>query len=77
MDFFTHCKGESAQIWRVSNEDGKFVVRMQWGTNLRMLYAAGAVLENATGLSLMQQNLLIQRGAVESSLVHEEDGSRP
>jgi WD40 repeat protein len=76
MEFVTHGDDGSARIWRVSNDGGKVVVRMRWGSNLRMLYADGLVLKDATGLILIHQNLLIQRGAVGVSVAHEGDESR-
>jgi WD40 repeat protein len=77
MEFVTLCSDKSVRIWRVSNDGGRVVVRMLWGSNLRMLYAEGLVLDNATGLSPINQSLLFQRGAVDSSVVHGKDESEP
>jgi WD40 repeat protein len=77
MEFVTNCEDGSARIWRVSNESGKVVVRMQWGSNLRMLCAEGLVFKEATGLIPTYQNLLVQRGAVGVSVAHEGDESTP
>jgi WD40 repeat protein len=73
MEFVTNCDDGSAQIWRVSNDGGKVVVRMQWGSNLRMLCAEGLVFKDTTGLIPTYQRLLFQRGAVD---VSEGDESR-
>jgi WD40 repeat protein len=70
MEFVTNCEDGSARIWQVSNDGGKVVVRMRWGTNLRMLCAESLVLKDATGLIPMHQNLLVQRGAVDVSVAH-------
>ncbi|KAF9151492.1 hypothetical protein BG015_006591 [Linnemannia schmuckeri] len=75
MEFVTQCEDQSIRIWKLSSDDGRTVVRMQWGTNLRLLYAEGLVLKDATGLSPMNQKLLVQRGAVDGSLVHGREGS--
>jgi WD40 repeat protein len=77
MEFVTLCWDNSVRIWRVSNDGGRVVVRMLWGSNLRILCAEGLVLENATGLSPIDQSLLYQRGAVDSSVVHGKDESEP
>jgi WD40 repeat protein len=77
MEFVTHCDDGSARIWRVSDDGGKVVVRMQWGSNLRMLCAEGLVLKDATGLIPTHQNLLVQRGAVGVFVTHEGDESTP
>jgi WD40 repeat protein len=77
MEFVTHCEDGSARIWRVSNDGGKVVVGMRWGSNLRMLYAEGLVLKDATCLIPTHQNLLVQRGALGVSVAHEGDESTP
>jgi WD40 repeat protein len=77
MEFVTNCNDGSARIWRVSNDGGKVVVRIQWGSNLRVLCAEGLVLKDATGLIPTHQNLLVQRGAVGVSVAHEGDKSTP
>jgi WD40 repeat protein len=77
MEFVTHCDDGSARIWRVSDDGGKVVVRMRWGSNLGMLCAEGLVLKDATGLIPMHQSLLVQRGAVGVSVAHEGDESTP
>jgi WD40 repeat protein len=77
MEFVTSCDDGSARIWRMSNDGGKVVVRMRWGSNLRMLYVEGLVFKDATGLIPIHQNLLVQRGAVGDSVAHEGDESTP
>jgi WD40 repeat protein len=75
MEFVTLCADNSVGIWRVSSDGGRVVVRMLWGSNLRMLCAEGLVLENTTGLSPINRSLLNQRSAVDSSVVHGENES--
>ncbi|KAG9061300.1 hypothetical protein KI688_007638 [Linnemannia hyalina] len=75
MEFVTHCNDESVRVWRVSIEGESVVVRMLWGFNKRILCAEGLISKDATDLSPMNQKLLVQRGAVDSSLVHEGEGS--
>ncbi|KAG9070423.1 hypothetical protein KI688_007959 [Linnemannia hyalina] len=75
MEFVTHGHGESVRVWRVSIDGESVVVRMLWGFNKRILCAEGLISKDATDLSPMNQKLLVQRGAVDSSLVHEGEGS--
>ncbi|KAF9537268.1 WD_REPEATS_REGION domain-containing protein, partial [Mortierella hygrophila] len=75
MEFVTHGNGQSVQVWRMSIDGESVVVRMLWGLNIGILYAKGLISKDATDLSPMNQKLLVQRGAVDSSLVQEGEGS--
>ncbi|KAF9144377.1 hypothetical protein BG015_000131, partial [Linnemannia schmuckeri] len=89
MEFVTACKDGSVRAWKVlSNDggDGGVVVKLLWGSNLRMLCASDMVFKDTVGLSLNHQRLLVQRGAIDSTLplkdaefagalFFEEDGS--
>ncbi|KAG9063962.1 WD repeats region domain-containing protein [Linnemannia hyalina] len=74
LEFVTACRDESVRVWRVSSDDEDVVVKLLWGTNLAVLHAEGLVLKGTTGLSPMQKELLVQRGAIDDSLTLEEDG---
>ncbi|KAG9070327.1 hypothetical protein KI688_009664 [Linnemannia hyalina] len=76
-EFITASDDESVRVWRVSGDDGTVAVKMLWGTNLRILYSAGVVLEGATGLSPIYETLLAQRSAfsTELSSYGSDDGS--
>ena len=75
MEFATRCDDHSVQVWQASSDSESVVVRMLWGFNLKMPCAEGLVHSDATGLSAIQQKLLVQRSAVDSSLVPEGEGS--
>ncbi|KAG9063935.1 hypothetical protein KI688_004049 [Linnemannia hyalina] len=73
MEFVTACKDGSIRAWRVSSDvegDGGVVVKLLWGSNLRMLCASDLVFKDAVGLCPIQQKLLVQRGAVSSDPTH-------
>lgn len=74
LEFATRCDDHSVQVWRMSSDSEIMVVRMLWVLNLKMPCAEGPVHSDATGLSAIQQKLLVQRGAVDSSLVPEREG---
>ncbi|KAF9308340.1 hypothetical protein BGZ91_007851, partial [Linnemannia elongata] len=75
MEFVTHCLDHSVQVWRMSIDGEGMVVKMLWGYNIGNLCAEGLIFKEATDLSPMNQKLLIQHGAVDSSLVPEGEGS--
>jgi WD40 repeat protein len=77
MQFVAHYSGKTFRVWRVSSDGRKAVVRMQWGSNLRILNAEGLVFKSPVGLSPINRKLLVQRGAVDGSLIHEEDERKP
>jgi WD40 repeat protein len=67
MEFVTASHDGSIRVWRVSSDGkgGSVVVRMLWGTNLRMLCVAGLTFKDTTGLRPIYQKLLLQRGAID------------
>ncbi|KAF9540136.1 hypothetical protein EC957_004612 [Mortierella hygrophila] len=67
MEFGTGCADGSVRAWRISSDgDGEgFVVKLLWGPNLSILCANGLALKDATGLSPINQKLLVQRGAID------------
>ncbi|OAQ22447.1 WD40 repeat-like protein, partial [Linnemannia elongata AG-77] len=71
MEFVTRCLDHSVQVWRMSIDGEGVVVKMLWGFNIGNLYAESLISKDVTDLSPMNQKLLIQRGAVDSSLVYE------
>ncbi|KAF9272110.1 hypothetical protein BGZ88_005203 [Linnemannia elongata] len=75
MEFVTHCLDHSVQVWRMSIDGEGVVVKMLWGYNIGNLCAEGLIFKDATDLSPMNQKLLVQRGAVDSTLVPEGEGS--
>ncbi|KAF9322474.1 hypothetical protein BGZ91_004307, partial [Linnemannia elongata] len=74
-EFVTSSMDGSVRLWRMSSEDGTMAVKMLWGTNLRRLCSACAVLEGATGLSPIHQTLLAQRSNFDGGLSLDNDGS--
>ncbi|KAG0051841.1 WD repeat-containing protein 90, partial [Linnemannia elongata] len=74
-EFITASRDGSVRLWRVSSDNGTVAVRMLWGTNLGRLCTAGAVIEGATGLSPIHQNLLAQRCSFDRGLSSDENGS--
>ncbi|KAG0277734.1 hypothetical protein BGZ95_005454 [Linnemannia exigua] len=83
MEFVTGCKDGSVRVWQVSKygEESKgvvegFCVKMVWGPNLGILCVEGLVCQHATGLSLPYRKMLIQRGAVKSTVSLVADGEK-
>ncbi|KAG0069263.1 hypothetical protein BGZ90_000260, partial [Linnemannia elongata] len=74
-EFITCSWDGSVRIWRISINDGAFAVNMLWGTNIKTLCTADAVLEGATGLSPIHRKLFVQRGAIDNGLSSDDDGS--
>ncbi|KAG9070370.1 Minichromosome maintenance domain-containing protein 2 [Linnemannia hyalina] len=72
-EFITASNDGSVRVWRVSSGDGTAVVRMFWGTNLRILCTAGVVLEGATSLSPSQYKLISQRHVFDKGPSSEDD----
>ncbi|KAF9326198.1 hypothetical protein BGZ91_002075, partial [Linnemannia elongata] len=75
MEFATRCDDNSVQVWQVSTNNKSVVVRMLWGYNIGNLCAEDLISKDAIDLSPMNQKLLVQRGAVDSSLVPEGEVS--
>ncbi|KAF8938212.1 hypothetical protein BGZ47_008674 [Haplosporangium gracile] len=71
MEFVTACKDGSVRAWKVLSNDGgdnSIVVKLLWGSNLRLLCASDMIFKDTVGLSLTHQRLLVQRGAIDSTL---------
>ncbi|KAG0294754.1 hypothetical protein BGZ96_000508 [Linnemannia gamsii] len=77
MEFVTACRDGSVRVWRITRDDGgdRVLVKLLWGSNLRMLCTSDLVFKDAIGLSPTDQRLLVQRGAVDPTLVLKEDES--
>ncbi|KAF9119269.1 ubiquitin-protein transferase activating protein [Mortierella sp. 14UC] len=83
MEFATGCKDGSVRVWQVSRrsrtaegENEDYCVKLLWGPNLGILCAEGLVCKDATGLNLSYRRLLIQRGAVKSTVSLKDDGEQ-
>ncbi|KAH7057940.1 hypothetical protein BKA57DRAFT_499820 [Linnemannia elongata] len=74
MEFVTNCEDQSVRAWRILLDGENVVVKMLWGFNVGALCAEGLASKDAVYLSPVNQNLLVQRGAVDSSLVPEGEG---
>ncbi|OAQ25896.1 hypothetical protein K457DRAFT_1879242 [Linnemannia elongata AG-77] len=74
MEFVTNCENQSVRVWRILLDGANVVVKMLWGFNVGALCAEGLASKDAVYLSPVNQKLLVQRGAVDSSLVHEGEG---
>ncbi|KAF9904229.1 hypothetical protein EC991_002932 [Linnemannia zychae] len=72
LEFTTACWDGSLRVWRISGSNGRIAVNMLWGSNLQMLCVTDMTLKDATGLSPIQQKLLLQRGAINGVLEVEE-----
>ncbi|KAF9904203.1 wD repeat domain [Linnemannia zychae] len=71
MEFVTGCEDSSIRVWRItSHEDtgGDVSVRMLWGNDVGLLCVEGLTSKGASGLSTINQKLLVQRGAMDDSL---------
>ncbi|KAF9899306.1 hypothetical protein EC991_009147, partial [Linnemannia zychae] len=68
LELATACRDGSVRVWRILSGNGRFTVNMLWGSNLRMLCAVGTDFKDVTGLGPTQQQLLLQRGAINSTL---------
>ncbi|KAG0265488.1 hypothetical protein BGZ95_003318 [Linnemannia exigua] len=76
MEFVTGFRDGSVRVWQLSEVGGNgFVTRLKWCSEVKILCVDGLILENTTGLSPIQQKLLIQRGAVDNTLTPGDDAS--
>lgn len=81
LEFVTGCRDESVRVWRITSDvregddddDDVVTVRQVWGSNLGRLCVSGLTFSDAVGLSPTNQTQLIQRGAVDSNRVDEDD----
>ncbi|KAF9284769.1 hypothetical protein BGZ88_009808 [Linnemannia elongata] len=74
MKFITNCEDQSVRVWRILLDGENVVVKMLCGFNVGTLCAEGLVSKDAVYLSPVNRKLLVQRGAVDSSLVPEGEG---
>ncbi|KAG0067078.1 hypothetical protein BGZ89_006518 [Linnemannia elongata] len=77
LEFVTGCEDHSVRVWRVmSSPDEKDVhVAMLWGSNIGQLVVSGVIFEGASGLTNVNIQLLMQRGAKIDGLLTEESES--
>jgi len=68
MEFATGCKDGSSQVWKVQSMMGKVSVQLVWRTGLSIFTAVDAVVADSPGLSPVNRQLLLQRGANDRSL---------
>ncbi|KAG0279619.1 hypothetical protein BGZ96_001894 [Linnemannia gamsii] len=74
MEFVSGCKDESVRVWKISIRDGGVEdARMVWGTDVGQLCTSGLMLKGAIGLSPINRQLLLQRGAFSDSLPTEKE----
>jgi WD40 repeat protein len=62
--FVTGCEDGSVLKWRVIEEDGQWRVQLQWGASNGSLTVTGASMQGARGLTVLNKQLLRQRGAI-------------
>ncbi|OAQ31265.1 WD40 repeat-like protein [Linnemannia elongata AG-77] len=74
LEFVTGSEDGSVRLWRISGaEAGNLSVRMQWGSHIGQLCAADLTFKGAVDLSPIYRKLLVQRGAINDSLLPEGD----
>ncbi|KAF9305584.1 hypothetical protein BGZ91_008728, partial [Linnemannia elongata] len=74
LEFVTGSDDGSVRVWRIlSAEAGEVSVHMQWGSHTGQLCAADLTFKGAVGLSPIYRKLLVQRGAIDDSLLPEGD----
>ncbi|KAF9102300.1 hypothetical protein BGX29_004740 [Mortierella sp. GBA35] len=66
LEFVTVSNDNSVRMWRLA-EDEQGIVRVSqvWGTRTGGIVASGAIIRDVVGLSKINQDLLIQRGATD------------
>ncbi|KAG0081775.1 hypothetical protein BGZ90_004820 [Linnemannia elongata] len=74
MEFATGCRDGSVQVWRISGaKEGNVAVQLHWSSHIGQLCASGLAFKGAAGLSPTYRKLLVQRGAIDDSLLPEGD----
>ncbi|KAG0061519.1 hypothetical protein BGZ90_003551 [Linnemannia elongata] len=74
MEFVTGSDDGSVRVWRISSaKAGVISVRMHWGSHIGQLCAADLTFKGAIGLNPIYRKLLVQRGAIDNSLLPEGD----
>ncbi|KAF9271947.1 hypothetical protein BGZ88_005377, partial [Linnemannia elongata] len=72
LEFVTGSSDGSVRVWRISvAEAGDVSVRMHWGSHIGQMCATDLTFKGAVGLSPIYRKLLVQRGAIDDSLLSE------
>ncbi|KAF9900430.1 hypothetical protein EC991_007346 [Linnemannia zychae] len=78
LEFVTGCEDGSVRVWRIVNHDdsdgGEVFAQMLWGNDIGLLCTTDLTFKGAIGLSPINQKLLVQRNAIDDSLVSERKG---
>ncbi|KAG0287397.1 protein with putative role during mitosis, partial [Linnemannia gamsii] len=75
MEFVSGSTDGSVRVWRMaSQDDGVAYVRMLWGNDVGRLCTSDLMFKGAIGLSPINRQLLLQRGAVVDPLPSGEEG---
>ncbi|KAF9899666.1 hypothetical protein EC991_008511 [Linnemannia zychae] len=67
LEFVTGCDDHSVRVWRLVVAEGGTCVCLVWGSNIGQLVALDLSTKDAIGLSSINRDLLVQRGAVDES----------
>ncbi|KAG9069564.1 hypothetical protein KI688_010468 [Linnemannia hyalina] len=74
LEFVTVSADGSVRVWRISGTEAEDVsIHMHWGSHISQLCATDLTFKGAVGLSPIYCKLLAQRGAIDASLLSEED----
>ncbi len=71
----TGCADHSVRVWQVIEENGEYQVRLHWSSTHDRLNVSNTSIQGVQGLSLMNQKLLQQRGAVGEPSPSSNDGT--
>ena len=55
--------------WKIVQDQGEFRVQLIWNSSTSRLTSSGTQIDKVIGLSEVQKNLLMQRGAIDGSAV--------
>lgn len=74
LEFVTGCEDHSVRVWRVmsSPDEESIHVAMLWGSNIGQLVVSDVDFQGASGLTIGNLQMLIQRGARMNGLLAEE-----
>lgn len=67
LEFATGCRDGSVRVWSLCNKSGAWSAQVVWSTGPAVLSCSGAVVINTEGLSHINRQLLVQRGAIAPS----------
>jgi len=68
MEFVTGCLTGSIRTWKLKNDSDEVSVQLIWGDGPAGLTTVDAVIVGAVGLSVINREVLLQRGAIDRSL---------